>query len=66
MIAVTAAVVYKGDKEDLSGNFTLVIWRNLTDPFLLGRELPAIDTGLIPDVVSEPVLGFLRNLRNKL
>lgn len=61
MIAVTAAVVYKGDKEDLSGNFPLVIWRNLADPILLGRELPAIDTGLIPDVVSELVLGFLSN-----
>ncbi len=42
LIAVTAAVIYKGEKEELAGNFTLVIWENLTDPILAGRELQGI------------------------
>ena len=42
MIGVTASAVYDGPTERLSGTFTLVIWENLTDPILSGRELQGI------------------------
>lgn len=42
MIGVTAAVVFKGEQEQLEGSFTLVIWENLADPILIGREMQGI------------------------
>ena len=42
MIGVNAPVVYNGTTERLSGTFSLVIWENLTDPILSGRELQGI------------------------
>lgn len=38
MIGVNAAVVFEGEKEQLQGTYSLVIWENLTDPILMGRE----------------------------
>jgi len=42
LIAVSAAAVFNGEKEKLEGNYTLVMWENLTDPILTGRELQGI------------------------
>jgi len=42
MISVTAASVYNGEQEKLEGDFSLVVWENLTDPILTGRELQGI------------------------
>lgn len=42
MIAVNASVVYQGEKEQLTGTYCLVIWENLTDPILVGREVQGI------------------------
>ncbi len=42
MIGVNASVVYKGAKERLTGTYSLVIWENLADPILLGREVQGI------------------------
>ena len=42
LIAVSAAAVFNGEQEQLEGNFTLVMWENLTDPILTGRELQGI------------------------
>ncbi|MFK8051160.1 MAG: acetoacetate decarboxylase family protein [Halioglobus sp.] len=42
MIAVNASVVYQGEKEQLTGTYALVIWENLTDPILMGREVQGI------------------------
>ena len=42
MIAVNAEVVFEGKEEQLEGNFCLVIWENLCDPILSGRELQGI------------------------
>lgn len=42
LIAVNAAAVFKGERDELEGNYTLVIWENLTDPILTGRELQGI------------------------
>jgi acetoacetate decarboxylase len=42
LIAVNAAVVFKGEKETLAGTYTLVMWENLADPILTGRELQGI------------------------
>jgi acetoacetate decarboxylase len=42
MIGVTAAAIYDGPTERLTGSFTLVIWENLPDPILSGRELQGI------------------------
>ncbi len=42
MIGVNASVVYQGEKEQLTGTYSLVIWENLTDPILVGREAQGI------------------------
>jgi hypothetical protein len=42
MIGVTASAVYRGESEKLTGTFTLVVWENLADPILTGRELQGI------------------------
>lgn len=42
MIGVNASVVYKGKTEQLTGTYSLVIWENLTDPILVGRESQGI------------------------
>ena len=39
---MSAAVVFNGEQEQLEGTFTLVIWENLTDPILIGREVQGI------------------------
>jgi len=42
MIAVTAAAVFEGEEDELAGNYTLVVWENLADPILIGREVQGI------------------------
>lgn len=42
LLAVSAAVDYAGEDGPLSGNYTLVMWENLADPILTGRELQGI------------------------
>jgi len=42
LIGVSAAVVFKGETETLAGSYTLVMWENLADPILTGRELQGI------------------------
>lgn len=42
LISVNAAVNFDGKKEHLEGSFTLVVWENLADPILTGRELTGI------------------------
>lgn len=42
LIGVSAAVVYESEGERLEGNYTLVMWENLADPILSGRELQGI------------------------
>jgi hypothetical protein len=42
MIAVNASVVFDGEEDRLAGQYTLVVWENLTDPILTGRELQGV------------------------
>jgi len=42
LIGVNASVVFNGEKDKLAGYFTLVMWENLTDPILTGREFQGI------------------------
>jgi acetoacetate decarboxylase len=42
MIGVKTDVIYRGEEETLEGAYSLVIWENLTDPILAGRELQGI------------------------
>jgi acetoacetate decarboxylase len=42
MIGVNASVIYRGEKEQLTGTYSLVIWESLTDPILVGREVQGI------------------------
>lgn len=42
LISVNAAVDFNGEKDQLTGSFALVIWENLADPILSGRELTGI------------------------
>jgi acetoacetate decarboxylase len=42
LIEVKASVRYRGATEERSGTYALVVWENLTDPILSGRELQGI------------------------
>ncbi len=42
LIGVSAAAVFNGEHDELEGSFALVIWENLTDPILSGREMTGI------------------------
>ena len=42
MIAVSAAATFDGENDQLSGQYSLVMWENLADPILTGRELQGI------------------------
>ena len=42
MIAVSASAVFDGEQDQLVGPYSLVMWENLTDPILSGRELQGI------------------------
>jgi hypothetical protein len=42
LISVNAAAVFDGEEDKLEGTFALVIWENLADPILTGRELTGI------------------------
>ena len=42
LIGVNASVVFKGRIDHLQGFYTLVMWENLTDPILMGREVQGI------------------------
>ena len=42
LIGVHASVIHRGTKDQLTGSYTLVMWENLTDPILTGREMQGI------------------------
>ena len=42
MVGVSAAANFNGEDDQLAGQYTLVMWENLTDPILTGRELQGI------------------------
>ena len=42
LVAVSAAAEFEGDDDTLSGDYALVMWENLADPILTGRELQGI------------------------
>lgn len=56
LIGVSAAAVYRGKQETLEGNYTLVMWENLTDPILTGRELQGIPK-IYADIQDHSVLA---------
>lgn len=55
LISVNAAAVFDGEVDQLEGSFALVIWENLADPILTGRELTGIPKVFadIPDHVID-------------
>ncbi len=56
LIGVTASVIHKGEKDTLRGTYTLVVWENLTDPILAGRELQGIPK-IYADIPDHSVIG---------
>lgn len=42
LVAVNAAASFEGEHDQLAGSFCLVMWENLADPILTGRELQGI------------------------
>jgi len=42
IIGVNASVVFNGKEDHLTGTYPLVLWENLTDPILTGREIEGI------------------------
>jgi len=42
LVAVNAAARFDGEEDKFAGNFCLVMWENLTDPILTGREQQGI------------------------
>jgi acetoacetate decarboxylase len=55
LIGVSASAVFRGEKETLEGNYTLVMWENLTDPILSGREQQGIPK-IYADIQDHSVL----------
>lgn len=56
MIGVNAAVTYESNNETLEGTYALVIWENLTDPILTGRELQGIPK-IYADIPDHSIIG---------
>ena len=56
LVAVSAAAVFRGEEETLAGNYTLVMWENLADPILTGRELQGIPK-IYADIEDHSVIG---------
>ena len=42
LIGVNVSAVFKGEIDCLAGSYCLVMWENLTDPILTGREIQGI------------------------
>jgi acetoacetate decarboxylase len=42
IVAVTAGAIFQGQVDYVAGDYCLVLWENLTDPILTGRELQGI------------------------
>jgi len=42
IISVSVPAIYLGEVDKVSGNYALVLWENLTDPILTGREMHGI------------------------
>ena len=42
VIGLTVRANYLGEKDKVSGDYALVLWENLTDPILTGREIQGI------------------------
>ena len=42
VLGLTVRATYIGEKDKISGDYALVLWENLTDPILAGRELQGI------------------------
>lgn len=42
LISVNAAATHNGEVDKLTGSFALVVWENLADPILSGREMTGI------------------------
>jgi len=42
MVGVNAAVTFEGNEDHLDGYLTLVMWENLADPILTGREIKGV------------------------
>jgi hypothetical protein len=55
MVAVSAAAVFRGEEEALEGNYALVMWENLADPILSGRELQGIPK-IYADITDHSVI----------
>ena len=56
LIGVSAAAVYRSENETLAGNYALVMWENLADPILTGRELQGIPK-IFADIEDHSVTG---------
>lgn len=56
LLAVNASVVYQGEQDQLTGSYTLVMWENLTDPILRGRELHGIPK-IYADISDHHIIG---------
>jgi len=42
IIGVNVSAVFKGKVDEIAGSYALVLWENLTDPILTGREIQGI------------------------
>ena len=56
LIGVNAAVKFNGKEDQLEGGLTLVMWENLTDPILTGREVQGIPK-VYADIPDHQVIG---------
>ena len=56
MVGVNAAVKFAGEEDQLEGYLTLVMWENLADPILTGREIKGVPK-IYADIPDHQVIG---------
>jgi acetoacetate decarboxylase len=56
LVGVSASVHFDGENDSIAGQFALVMWENLTDPILTGRELQGVPK-LYADIEEHTVVA---------
>lgn len=56
MVGVNCNVIFDGEDGPIEGTYALVIWENLTDPILTGRELQGIPK-VYADIPDHSIIG---------
>lgn len=56
ILGVNASAVFRGEVDHIAGSYCLVLWENLTDPILTGREIQGIPK-IYADIQDHSIIG---------